>query len=132
MPSAPIPEEKNEKDGGLGDVATSEDSNLIEPTAYEVESKASASAWAMIRNGILVAVTETSAMPIGMKCLLCQSMASYRCQQCGPLVFFCEECSKKSHNITNLFHVLEKWEVHACIHVFQCQIHIYLHNVMSV
>ena len=115
MSSAPRPEVKNEDDSGpsIGpnDVAASEDANLIEPTAYEVESKAYTAAWATIRDGILVAITESSAMPIGMQCSSCKSTASYRCQQCGPLVFFCEECIKKSHSITNLFHVLEKWEV---------------------
>ena len=46
---------------------------------YEVESKASAAGWAEIQDGILAAVTETSAMSVGALCLRCKNAASYQC-----------------------------------------------------
>ena len=76
MLSAPRPEViiKNE-DSGSSDVAASEE--LIKPTAYEIESKASAAAWATMFNSILAMVTESSAMSSGMQCSSCRSTASY-------------------------------------------------------
>lgn len=88
---------------GMGDV--------IEVTSHELESKANAAGWAGVRRGMLTAVTEAAAMPLSQGCLNCDLSALFRCQQCGPLGFFCEECFLKCHSSVNIFHVPEKWEV---------------------
>lgn len=82
-----------------------------EPTTYELEQKSSVAGWEGVRSGILTAVTELQAMPIGQTCLNCENTASLRCQRCGPFSFFCADCFQISHYRTNLFHVPEKWEV---------------------
>ena len=86
-------------------------SNFIEPTCHELESKASAVEWAAVRDGILTAVTEAAAMPVSQICLNCRNSASFHCQQCGPLGFYCEECFLKCHSTVNIFHIPCKWEV---------------------
>ena len=46
------------------------------------------------------------------KCALIVSvLASTRCQECGPLGYFCFGCFKESYSVVNLFHVAEKWEI---------------------
>ena len=54
----------------------------------------------------------TLGMPVDQLCLRCKEvLASFRCQLCGPCGFYCWECFEACHNHTNLFHVVEKWEV---------------------
>ena len=89
------------------------DSEIMESTSHELESKASATGWAELRRHMLVAVTEIAAMPLSQVCLHFDQFAFYCCQQCGPLVFFCQECFLRSHSSVNIFHVPEKWEVTA-------------------
>ena len=61
------------------------DSDIIEPTSHELESKASSASWAGIRSHMLTVVTEAMAMPSSQICCNCELSASFRCQQCGPL-----------------------------------------------
>ena len=37
--------------------------------------------------------------------------ATLRCEECGPLGYFCLECFDNAHRAVNRFHVAEKWEV---------------------
>ena len=84
---------------------------LDEPTHHELQSKASVRGWEKLRNGMLSAATESSAMPIGQLCLLCPEPAIFRCQECGPLMHYCSDCFRKQHEKANFYHVAEKWEV---------------------
>ena len=86
-------------------------SDTEEPTAYELERKSVVAGWQKIRGDVLKVVTEAAAMPLDQLCLSCDMLATLRCQQCGPLGFFCHECFKISHRHINFFHVSEKWEV---------------------
>ena len=63
-----------------------------QPTTHELESRASAAGWEKIRRELMTVVTENAAMPIGQVCINCESLASLRCQDCGPLRFFCTRC----------------------------------------
>lgn len=85
--------------------------DIQEPTCFELETKASVAGWERVRQGILVAMTETAAMPLGQICLNCEEEASVRCKQCGPVCFYCVECFQSCHSSVNFFHVAEKWEV---------------------
>ena len=102
---------ERESSGYLPVVDADAISEIIEPTGHELESKASAAGWAVVRGGILTAVTEAAAMPLSQICHNCEHSATYRCQQCGPLGYFCEGCFLRSHSSMNIFHVPEKWEV---------------------
>ena len=54
----------------------------------------------------------TLGMPVDQFSLSCKkALASFRCQLCGPFGFYCWECFEACHGRTNLFHVVEKWEV---------------------
>ena len=85
--------------------------DLVEPTGHELETKSLISGWNAIRSNILNAVTGAAAMPLAQLCLHCEATASLRCQRCGPMGYFCPECFKKFHNIVNVFHVAQKWQV---------------------
>ena len=85
--------------------------NLVEPTGHELESRSIVAGWDCVRSGIIGAVTEVAAMPIGQLCHICEEAASLRCHRCGPLGFYCPVCFQKCHSRVNIFHVAEKWEV---------------------
>lgn len=102
--------------GGLCDLL--EPSNLsttteVIPTCHELESRASSLAWESLRPKLYTSVTEVSAMPLAQICLCCDALASIRCKQCSINAFFCSECFTSSHELVNIFHVAEKWEVTA-------------------
>lgn len=84
---------------------------LVIPSHHELETKASIKGWEELRSRFLSAGTECSAMPLGQPCLLCPSLAEYRCRECGPVAFYCMGCFNLLHEKTNFFHVPEKWEV---------------------
>ena len=68
------------------------------------------------RKKLLSVLTESAAMPLGQLCALCPNNALYRCQECGPLIFYYQECFCSQHKSANYFHTAEKWEVN----VFRC------------
>ena len=115
--------EKADWDGGpteesISESVTAVDSfpppDMPEPSFHELESRASAAGWDKIRNKVMKVVTENAAMPIAQVCLKCEGLASLRCQECGPLGFYCSGCFEVSHGVVNLFHLAEKWEVYTC------------------
>lgn len=85
--------------------------DVEEPTCYELESRAAVAGWESVRRGILIAVTEAAAMPLGQICLHCEAAASMRCKQCGPMGYYCSQCFLRCHNSVNFFHVAEQWQV---------------------
>ena len=82
-----------------------------ESTLHELQSKASVKGWSKIRNQLLKAAVSCSELPANQLCIVCNEPALLRCQQCGPLIHYCDQCFSKQHNNVNLFHVAEKWEV---------------------
>ena len=82
-----------------------------EPTHHELQSKADVRGWEQLRDKFLSVATECSAMPLEQLCVLCQSTAEFRCQDCGSNAFYCEICFCSSHENMHFFHVAEKWEV---------------------
>ena len=82
------------------------------PGLYEISQKASVSAWESIRKCVLKAVTESNAMPTNQLCTCCcEVLATFRCIQCGPRVYFCASCLPKQHLKSNIFHIPEQWKV---------------------
>ena len=84
---------------------------IDEPSHHELQSRASVKGWEQLRSQFLSVATECSAMLLGQLCLQCSSPAEFRCQDCGPLVFYCKDCFCSQHEKTNIFHVAEKWDV---------------------
>ena len=110
---------------GPDDFFNTPPSDSEEPTGYELESKSVVAGWQKIRADILKVVTEAAAMSLDQLCLNCEKLATLRCQQCGPLGFFCHECFKSCHRHVNFFHVSEKWEVmwHIIVRVVSLCVH---------
>ena len=78
---------------------------------YAIKQKSSTLAWANIRQGLLTAAVENSAMPINQHCVMCPSEAVYRCVQCSPCAYYCHACFGQAHTSVNIFHTGEVWEV---------------------
>ena len=51
--------------------------------------------------------------------LLCDSPASVRCKQCGPLSYYCLECFEQVHSSINFLHAAESWIVSGIIMLVQ-------------
>ena len=82
-----------------------------DPTLHELHRKATANAWEKLRSNILFLATENSAMPLGQVCIVCSSAARFKCERCGPNIYYCYQCFCKQHETANFFHVAEEWEV---------------------
>ena len=82
-----------------------------EPTDHQLHCQASVRGWEKLQMGMLLNAVESSAMPVGQTCLLCSEPAVFRCQECGPMIYYCHECFSKQHGKVNFFHTAEKWEV---------------------
>ena len=82
-----------------------------DPTLHELHRKATVNAWEKLRSNILILATENSAMPIGQVCIVCNSSARFKCERCGPNIYYCFPCFCKQHETANFFHVAEEWEV---------------------
>ena len=78
---------------------------------YMIKQKASTSAWASIRQGLLKTAVENSAMPINQQCIMCCCEAVYRCVQCLPCGYYCHDCFGQAHMKVNIFHTGEVWQV---------------------
>ena len=85
--------------------------DLKEPTTYELESRSMVAGWNEIRESAIKAITETAAIPLKQQCVNCDSLASLRCHQCGPLGFYCQGCFQIFHKCVNFLHIPEKCEV---------------------
>ena len=97
-----------------------ESHSFPEPTLHELQSKASIAGWKKLRKQMILTAVERSAMPVDQLCFLCGEIAVFRCQECGPLAYFCYKCLCAQHEKANFFHVPEKWEVRLVflIHIF--------------
>ena len=74
---------------------------------HAVKQKASSSAWANIRQGLLKAAVESSAMPVNQSCVMCPEEAIYRCIQCSSCAYYCHGCFGRVHAKVNIFHTGE-------------------------
>lgn len=74
---------------------------LEELTHHELQSRASVESWGKLRKMMISTAMEGCAMPIAQQCLLCPSPALFRCQQCGPVVYYCSDCFCKQHESAN-------------------------------
>ena len=67
------------------------DDGQQEPTGYEIESRSNVMWWREIAQSMLEAVTEAYAMEPNQLCDICGNKAVFRCQQCGPFGFCCQD-----------------------------------------
>ena len=86
--------------------------NKHQPSLHEIKQAANVESWGKIRNNILKAVVECSAMPHEQCCNVCGNAGQYRCTECGPpTVYYCVNCLQVSHSSSNILHTAEIWEV---------------------
>ena len=51
-------------------------------------------------------------MPYNQNCVVCRAtLASFRCIDCGPAAYFCNECLASFHNTACVLHTPEEWKV---------------------
>ena len=63
------------------------------PSSNSINEEAKVKAWESVRYSLRNAVVESAAMPYNQLCVLCaEAVASIRCLQCGPNVYYCHDC----------------------------------------
>lgn len=82
-----------------------------DPTLHELHQTATVNAWEKLRSRILFVATENSAMLSDQVCMVCNTSAKFKCERCGPNIYYCFQCFCKQHETANFFHVAEEWEV---------------------
>ena len=82
-----------------------------EPSLHEIREKASTEAWDSIRTALRDVAVECNSMPSGQKCILCSTLAEYRCIECAAWAFYCPECCGNAHQSVGIFHTGEIWQV---------------------
>jgi hypothetical protein len=80
------------------------------PSLHAIKQKASAAAWSQVRATLQKAAIESSALPCDQGCILCGAPATHRCTSCGAWAYYCIDCFRQAHSLTNFFHVGEVWE----------------------
>lgn len=107
MAATPESEHTDELSTDMPDLYNEDD----DPTLHELHQKATVSAWENLRSNILAIATESGAMPFEQVCMVCNTSAKFKCERCGPNIFYCFNCFCKQHETANFFHVAEEWEV---------------------
>lgn len=72
--------------------------------SYPLRQEKLCEAWSEIREQLRRVLIESNVSGIGNNCSTCDQKALIICQQCGPQVAFCEECTELRHLTCNLFH----------------------------
>ena len=86
-----------------------------QPTSsiYSIKQQSTAAAWEPLRTRLLQCGVEEQSMAEDKECNRCNStVATIRCLDCGPRVYYCPKCCIESHSL-NWFHKPEIWQVSA-------------------
>ena len=83
-------------------------------SAHHRRRQKAAEAWGRLRSSFIATTVSKSCIPPASMCVKCNTVeATVRCQQCGPLAYFCEACTVEQHCNPifqcNMFHTPELW-----------------------
>ena len=82
------------------------------PSLHEIKQKSKIAGWSTLRPAFITSIVQNSSMPVDQRCTLCVSTeATFRCIQCGPCAYYCNNCLNEWHSSTNIFHMPEEWKV---------------------
>ncbi|XP_022779368.1 uncharacterized protein LOC111320900 [Stylophora pistillata] len=96
-----------EQDVPLDDLDKQELSNQQQNRVLSISTN-----WEKVRENLLNSYIEEQHLPDNINCVNCQeSIATTRCEYCGPRQYFCVECARALHVNRNKFHVLEQWKM---------------------
>lgn len=94
-----------------GNACAGASNNLNEDTSYKVRRQRLVTNWAKIRTDLVAVYVESEPIPARAVCCDCEQPAVLRCRDCGPSVFYCQECCNSFHKWRNIFHMTEIWKV---------------------
>jgi hypothetical protein len=93
------------------DNSESEADNTVTVSSYQRKKERRCSAWERLRQNALRVATENEGAQFvkTRHCINCSSTdeAMYRCKECGPFSFFCENCAVELHKRSNVLHRVE-------------------------
>lgn len=75
-----------------------------EQTDYQQKQNKLATNWKMILDNIYSLMLENEAILDNPACFNCSDVAILKCMDCGPNIFYCDNCFNYFHSKINLFH----------------------------
>ena len=75
-----------------------------EPTNYQQKQNKLATNWKIILDDIYCLMLENEAILDDTTCFNCNDVATLKCIDCGPNIFYCDNCFNHFHSKINLFH----------------------------
>ena len=93
-----------------------DESHSFQASSYTKRKQKAAERWECIQNMALDTVITSMSEP-QMSCAACKDSAGIvRCFQCGPLLFYCENCAIEIHQNMLFHHYMEIWQVfYVCV-----------------
>jgi hypothetical protein len=83
-------------------------------TNYQQKQIKLAANWKTVLDDIYNSILDNEAIPNNPSCFNCNNTAILKCMDCGPKIFYCNNCFNHFHSIINLFHCsiyLENFQV---------------------
>jgi hypothetical protein len=75
-----------------------------ESTNYQQKQEKLAANWNIILEDIYCLMLNNDATSGNPVCFNCNNIAILKCMDCGPNIFYCDDCFNHFHNKINLFH----------------------------
>jgi hypothetical protein len=75
-----------------------------ETTNYQQKQNKLAANWKTVLDDIYNSILDNEAMPNSPSCFNCNNTAILKCIDCGPKIFYCNDCFNYFHSVINLFH----------------------------
>ncbi|GBB94952.1 hypothetical protein RclHR1_02450005 [Rhizophagus clarus] len=80
------------------------ESNNPKTANYRQKQDKLAANWKAVLDDIYNSILDNEVMPDNPSCFNCDSIATLKCLDCGPKIFYCNNCFNHFHNKINLFH----------------------------
>lgn len=101
------------------DVVFDDPNVQLQPTLHERRKLKAAESWEIFQNSVLDVVLTSMGQP-RFTCMKCkETRGIVKCHQCGPQIYYCENCAVIVHQNSLFHHFMEIWQV--CIyhqHIF--------------
>jgi hypothetical protein len=78
--------------------------NYESETNYQQKQIRLATNWKIVQDDIYNSILDNEEIPNNPSCFNCNNVAILKCMDCGPKIFYCNNCFNHFHSVINLFH----------------------------
>jgi len=73
-------------------------------TNYHKKQTKLAENWQTVLDDIYKSILNNETIPNDPSCFNCSNAATLKCMDCGPKIFYCDNCFNYFHSVINIFH----------------------------